>query len=131
MFATGMMDPAPRKRILVAEDDDAIATLLVKTLSLDYDVTLARDGKEALALATKLRPDLLVLDVMMPGMDGLQVSRLVRKLEGLGRVPIVFVTAKDRPADVIKGIQYGARHYITKPFKLADVRAKIAKIFKP
>lgn len=126
-----MKDPAARKRILVAEDDDAIATLLVKTLSLDHEVTLARNGHEALSMATKLRPDLLVLDVMMPGMDGLQVSRLVRKLEGLGRVPIVFVTAKDRPADIIKGIQYGARHYITKPFKLADVRDKIAKILKP
>ena len=126
-----MKDQAPRKRILVAEDDDAIAALLVKTLSLDHEVTLARNGHEALSMATKLRPDLLVLDVMMPGMDGLQVSRLVRKLEGLGRIPIVFVTAKDRPADVIKGIQYGARHYITKPFKLADVRQKIAKIFKP
>jgi len=126
-----MKEAGPRKRILVAEDDDAIATLLVKTLSLDHDVTLARNGHEALSLATKLRPDLLVLDVMMPGIDGLQVSRLVRKLEGLGKVPIVFVTAKDRPTDVIKGIQYGARHYITKPFKLSDVREKIAKIFKP
>ena len=126
-----MKEPAPRKRILVAEDDDSIATLLVKTLSLDHDVTLARNGHEALALAGKVRPDLLVLDIMMPGVDGLQVSRLVRKLEGLGKVPIVFITAKDRPADVIKGIQYGARHYITKPFKLADVREKVAKIFKP
>lgn len=125
-----MKDPAARKRILVAEDDDAIAALLVKTLSLDHEVTLARNGHEALSLAGKLRPDLLVLDVMMPGMDGFQVSRLVRKLEGLGKVPIVFVTAKDRPADVIKGIQYGARHYITKPFKLSDVREKIAKILK-
>ncbi|HEY6727968.1 MAG TPA: response regulator [Polyangiaceae bacterium] len=125
-----MTDQAPRKRILVAEDDDAIAALLVKTLSLDYEVSLARNGHEALSMATKLRPDLLLLDVMMPGIDGLQVSRLVRKLEGLGKVPIVFVTAKDRPADVIKGIQYGARHYITKPFKLADVRDKIAKILK-
>ena len=125
-----MKSPVPRKRILVAEDDDAIATLLVKTLSLDYEVSLARNGHEALAMATKLRPNLLVLDVMMPGIDGLQVSRLVRKLDGLGKVPLVFVTAKDRPADVIKGIQYGARHYITKPFKLADVRDKIAKILK-
>jgi len=125
-----MKEPAPRKRILVAEDDDAIATLLVKTLSLDHDVTLARNGHEALALAGKVRPDLLLLDIMMPGIDGLQVSRLARKLEGLGKVPIVFVTAKDRPSDVIKGIQYGARHYITKPFKLADVREKIAKILK-
>lgn len=125
-----MKNPGPRKRILVAEDDDAIAVLLVKTLSLDYEVSLARNGHEALAMATKLRPDLLVLDVMMPGIDGLQVSRLVRKLDGLGKVPLVFLTAKDRPADIIKGIQYGARHYITKPFKLADVRAKIAKILK-
>jgi len=125
-----MTEREPRKRILIAEDDDAIATLLVRTLSLDHEVTLARNGHEALSMATKLRPDLFVFDIMMPGMDGLQVSRLVRKVEGLGKIPIVFVTAKDRPADVIKGIQHGARHYITKPFKLADVRDKIAKILK-
>ena len=119
-----------RKRILVAEDDDAIATLLVRTLSIDHEVTLARNGPEALSLATKLRPDLLVFDIMMPGMDGLRLSRLVRKVEGLAKIPIVFVTAKDRPADVIQGIQHGARHYITKPFKLSEVRDKIAKILK-
>ncbi|HEU5074014.1 MAG TPA: response regulator [Polyangiaceae bacterium] len=125
-----MNDKAPRKRILLAEDDDEIATLLVRTLNLDHDVTLARNGREALELAGKIRPDLLLFDVMMPGMDGFQVSRLVRKLDGLAKVPIVFITAKDSPQDIIDGIRHGARHYITKPFKLANVRQKVAKILK-
>lgn len=126
-----MTTTTTRRRVLVAEDDEGIATILVRTLGLDFDVSLARNGHEAVALAGQTRPDLLLLDVMMPGIDGLQVSRLVRKLDGLGHVPIIFLTAKDRPADVISGIQHGARHYITKPFKIADVRDKVKKVLKP
>lgn len=126
-----MTTTSTRRRILVAEDDEAIATILVRTLGFDFDVSLARNGHEAIALAEQVRPELLLLDVMMPGLDGLQVSRLIRKLDGMGHVPIIFLTAKDRPQDVISGIQHGARHYITKPFKVADVRDKVKKILKP
>jgi len=117
-----------KKRILVAEDDPAISTLLSKALTADYDVSLAPDGHEAVALASKLRPQLLLLDIMMPGLDGLEVARQVRALPGLRSVPIIFLTAKDSSMDVIKGIQHGARHYIVKPFKLVDVRDKIKKV---
>lgn len=90
---------------------------------------MASDGHQALSLATK-KPHLLLLDVMMPGLDGLAVARQVRELPGMKTVPIIFLTAKDGPHDVIKGIQSGARHYITKPFKIDDVVAKVKKILK-
>jgi DNA-binding response OmpR family regulator len=117
-----------KKRILIAEDDVAICRMLVQTLSSDYDVHWARNGSAALRLAQQVSPHLLLLDVMMPGLDGMQASRLIRRLRGLTHVPIIFLTAKDEPADIIKGIQYGARHYVTKPFKVFDLYQKIKKI---
>lgn len=125
-----MADDSAKRRILIAEDDDEIAALLLRLLRDDYDVSRAHDGHEALVLASRTQPDLLLFDIMMPGLDGLQVSRYARELQGLEKVPIIFLTAKDQPYDIVRGIQHGARHYITKPFKLSDVRAKIAKILK-
>lgn len=123
-----MSSNTDKQRILIAEDDDEIATLLVRLLGDDYEVSRAHDGHEALILAASTRPDLLLFDIMMPGIDGLQASRFAREFEGLERVPIIFLTAKDQPYDIIRGIQHNARHYITKPFKLSDVRAKVDKI---
>jgi DNA-binding response OmpR family regulator len=73
------------------------------------------------------RPDLLLLDIMMPGLDGLDVARRVRLNPELKKIPIIFLTAKSTPGDVIKGIQHGARSYITKPFKLDEVLSKVKK----
>jgi DNA-binding response OmpR family regulator len=113
---------------VIAEDDPAIATMLEKVLAPLYDVSVAHDGNAALALASKPpRPALLMLDVMMPGLDGLGVAAEVRKSAELKNVPIIFLTAKTGATDVIKGIQSGARHYITKPFKIDDVIAKVKK----
>jgi len=121
--------PAIRKRIVVAEDDPAIALMLEKMLSKTYDVSLARDGHQAIALAvTPPRPALVMLDVMMPGIDGLGVAAELRKMPELKSVPIIFLTAKSGATDVIKGIQVGARHYITKPFKIDEVLAKVKKV---
>jgi len=118
----------PLKRIVIAEDDPAIGTMLVKVLSQFYDVVATSDGASAVAAARKLPPpDLLLLDVMMPGMDGHAVAAAVRLLPGLKSVPIIFLTAKTGPAEVIKGIQSGARHYITKPFKIDDLVTRVKK----
>ncbi len=117
---------AARKRILVAEDDPAIATLIVRSLEKRYDIVLAEDGMGALAKAgTPPLPDLLLLDVMMPGLDGFTVAQRVKLLPGLERVPIIFITARDAPSDMVKGIQLGARSYITKPFKLDELLGKV------
>ena len=120
--------PALRRRIVIAEDDPAIASMLAKVLSPHYDVAVAHDGRQALVLAAQTpRPALLLLDVMMPGLDGLGVASEIKKSAELKGVPIIFLTAKSGATDVIKGIQSGARHYITKPFKIDDVLAKVKK----
>lgn len=120
--------PATRRRIVIAEDDPAIAAMLHKVLSPLYDVVVAHDGKTALSLATQTpRPALLMLDVMMPGLDGHGVAAEMKKHPELKAVPIIFLTAKSSATDVIKGIQSGARHYITKPFKIDDVLTKVKK----
>jgi DNA-binding response OmpR family regulator len=119
---------APQKRILIAEDDPAISTMLSKVLSQFYQVVVTNDGQSALAMAGKPpAPDLLLLDVMMPGLDGHAVAAAVRQLPGLKAIPIIFLTAKTGPAEVIKGIQSGARHYITKPFKIDDLVLRVKK----
>lgn len=128
---SGVLPPpsSARRRVLVAEDDPDIARLLQRVLGAHCDVFLASNGHEALGLATH-KPHLLVLDIMMPGLDGLTVARQIRELPGMKAVPIIFLTAKDSPQDVIRGIQSGARHYITKPFKIDDLVAKVKKILK-
>ena len=118
----------PLKRILVAEDDPAIGSMLLKVLSQSYDVVLTSDGASAVKAASQPPPpDLLLLDVMMPGMDGHGVAAAVRLVPGLKSVPIIFLTAKSGPAEVIKGIQSGARHYITKPFKIDDLVTRVKR----
>ena len=122
------MQAAPLKRIVVAEDDPSISAMLEKVLSQFYEVIVTHDGKTALAVAGQSpAPDLLLLDVMMPGMDGHAVAAAVRQLPGLKSIPIIFLTAKTGPAEVIKGIQSGARHYITKPFKIDDLVLRVKK----
>jgi DNA-binding response OmpR family regulator len=120
-------DAVKKKRILVAEDDESIATMLVRVLTTKYEVHRAVDGREAVALAQKVQPQLLLLDVMMPGLDGYAAAQQMRLLPGLGNVPIIFLTAKGGAMDVVKGIQSGARFYVTKPFKMDDLLGKVRK----
>ncbi len=117
-----------KKRVLVADDDPSISRLLERVLAREYDVVSASDGTGALALASEIRPQLMILDVMMPGLDGFQLAGRVRLLPELKNVPIIFLTARDGPLDTIKGIQAGARHYLTKPFKIDDLLTKVHKI---
>ena len=120
-----------RKRILVADDDPAIAKMLSRLLGRDYDVVIAEDGAAAVALATREPlPDLALLDIMMPVLDGLIVAQKLRDHPSLKKLPIIFITARGTPMDVIRGIQAGARSYITKPFTLEDVRDKVAKALR-
>jgi DNA-binding response OmpR family regulator len=121
-----------KKRILIVEDDDAIALLLQRLLKTEYDVGRATDGVEALAaLRLGPLPSLLLLDVNMPKLDGFSVARNLRSMKGGARVPIIFMTGLDGAMDVIKGIQHGAKHYVTKPFQPLDLLAKIKKTVRP
>lgn len=117
----------PKKRILVAEDDDSIAVMLLKMLETRYQVHRVRNGAEALAVAEQFKPNAVLLDVMMPGLDGYATAQRLRLLPNMKNVSLIFLTAKGGAMDVVKGIQAGARFYVTKPFKMDDLLAKVRK----
>jgi DNA-binding response OmpR family regulator len=119
---------AVTRRVLIVEDDPAIAELLTKTLGRFYDVRVVNDGGQAQAAAIAYNPDIILLDVNLPNKDGFAVAQALKLAPGLGKVPIIFLTAQDRSLDVVKGIQVGAKHYITKPFKIDDVLTKVKKL---
>jgi DNA-binding response OmpR family regulator len=115
--------------VLVVEDDPSISGLLERALSSNgYTVHVAGDGLLGLEKCSSVEPDVVVLDVNLPKLDGLAVAREMKAKEDLKHIPIVFLTAQDRPKDMIAGIQAGARHYLTKPFKLDDLLSKIKKL---
>jgi DNA-binding response OmpR family regulator len=116
-----MADHAPR--ILLADDEASIQALLSYPLRRDgYDVVQAADGREALALFQESQFDLVVLDVMMPRMDGLEVCRRMR---ARSTVPIIMLTAKSEEIDKVLGLELGADDYITKPFSLREFRSRV------
>ena len=116
-----MAERAPR--ILLADDEQSIQTLLSFPLRKDgYEVTTAADGREALARFNETKFDLVVLDVMMPRMDGLEVCRRIRARH---TVPIIMLTAKAEEIDKVLGLELGADDYITKPFSLREFRSRV------
>ncbi|MFB8773765.1 response regulator transcription factor [Streptomyces broussonetiae] len=115
--------------VLLAEDDRAIRHALERALTLEgYDVTAVADGVEALASAHRTPPDVLVLDVMMPGIDGLQVCRVLRA-EG-DRTPILMLTALVETQDRIAGLDAGADDYVVKPFDVEEVFARLRALLR-
>ncbi|MEV0183908.1 response regulator transcription factor [Streptomyces sp. NPDC050625] len=115
--------------MLLAEDDRAIRHALERALTLEgYQVTAVADGVEALAQAHRTPPDVLVLDVMMPGIDGLQVCRVLRA-EG-DRTPILMLTALVETADRIAGLDAGADDYVVKPFDVEEVFARLRALLR-
>ncbi len=122
---------AVTRRVMIVEDDPAIAEMLSKVLVRVYDVRVVADGGQAIATATEYRPDVILLDVNLPNKDGFAIAKGLKATPELGRIPIIFLTAQDRSLDVVKGIQAGAKHYITKPFKLEDVMQKVKRLVPP
>ena len=118
--------------VLVAEDDEALRKMVGHFLSDFLEVHLAADGAAALQWmkSRERAPDLLITDLMMPGLDGLTLVQQMKEDEKLRRTPVIMLTAKDRPGDVITGINAGARHYITKPFKRDELVSKVKKVLR-
>ncbi|MDT0546395.1 MULTISPECIES: response regulator transcription factor [Streptomyces] len=115
--------------VLLAEDDRAIRQALERALALEgYQVTAVPDGIEALAAVHRERPDVIVLDVMMPGLDGFQVCRVLRA-EG-DRTPILMLTARVETADRIEGLDAGADDYVAKPFDVDEVFARLRALLR-
>jgi two-component system OmpR family response regulator len=119
----------PEARLLVVEDEPNIRELLATSLRFaGFEVTVAATGAEAIAAAERSHPDLCVLDVMLPDMDGFTVTRRLRES---GRpLPIVFVTARDSVDDKVKGLTVGGDDYVTKPFSLEEVVARIRAVLR-
>ncbi|MBJ7332894.1 MAG: response regulator transcription factor [Solirubrobacteraceae bacterium] len=116
-----MVDRPPR--ILLADDEQSVQTLLSYPLRKDgYEVVQASDGREALARFNETTFDLVVLDVMMPRMDGLEVCR---RLRAKSTVPIIMLTAKAEEIDKVLGLELGADDYITKPFSMREFRSRV------
>ena len=114
------------KQVLIADDEPNIAAALEYLLQRSgYDVSIARNGEEALKLIEQNRPDLVLLDVMMPLRSGYEVCQVMRAREDWRHIKIVVLTAKGREADANKGMALGADLYITKPFSNRDLIAKI------
>ena len=114
--------------VLVVDDDSAIRSLLRRSLSFEgYSVLLASTGEEALATMGDHRPDVIILDVMMPGLDGLA---LCRRLRQAGDVPILMLTAKRTIADRVEGLDSGADDYLVKPFALDELLARLRALLR-
>jgi two-component system, OmpR family, response regulator len=127
VIVSGMTEP--EARLLVVEDEPNILELLSASLRYaGFHVTTAGSGGEALDRVRDVRPDLLVLDVLMPGLDGLSVLRQLRR-HGVD-VPVLFLTARDSTEDRITGLTLGADDYVTKPFSLEEVIARIRAILR-
>jgi len=112
------------KTILIVEDDMGIRVVLQDTLaSQGYDVKTAENGIEGLELAKQLRPDLVILDVMLPMMDGYEICKRIRK-EGITS-PVMMLTVKDGEVDKVLGLELGADDYVTKPFSVKELCARV------
>ena len=116
-------------RILVADDDPlSIKLLNFRLRSVGHEVISAVNGGEALEIATREKPDLVLLDIMMPVMNGFQVLRKLKSQEETKNIPVIMLTSKVQEKDVVFGLETGAEDYITKPFSFAELNARVNRV---
>src|SRR5579872_3354107 len=120
--------PVRKTTILTADDDPQLLQLMTRTLQLEgYEVLAASDGQQALSLIESRVPDAILLDVMMPKMDGFSVCQRVREFS---LVPIIIVTARGQDQDKIRGLDLGADDYLTKPFSVEELLARVRAVLR-
>ena len=112
--------------VLIVDDSVANIEVLGATLAHDYEIRFATGGAEGLELATRIPPDLILLDVMMPDLDGFQTCQRLRVFQQLRDTPVIFISALDAVADKVKAFQAGGSDYVTKPFQPEEVRARVS-----
>ncbi len=123
------MGAVPEARVLVVDDEDSITDLVATALRyVGFEVAVAANGRQALERAATFRPELVVLDVMLPDLDGFEVVRRLRA-DGV-RVPIVFLTARDATEDKVAGLTIGGDDYVTKPFSLEELVARVRAVLR-
>ena len=120
-----------KQKILAVDDEEDILELLQFNLTKEgFAVACAASGEEALKAALSHRPDLILLDLLLPGMDGLEVARRLKKDASTKEIPIIMVTAKGEEADIVTGLEVGAEDYITKPFSRKVVIARVRAVLR-
>ena len=125
------MNKINSKSILVVDDEPDVLMLTQKTLELaGYDVTVACDGKEGLEIARKNPPDLIILDLLLPGMDGYKVCGILKHDVQYMMIPILILSGRSRPKDYEMGIKIGANAYLTKPIESNALLNKVAELIK-
>ncbi len=129
-MAVSSQTEAAVRRVLVVDDDVEVAKSIEASLRKHYQVYVVYSGIEAIKEARRHRPDIIVLDVVMPGMDGLETCRELRVDPALADVPILFLTALGRPEDRVAGLRAGADDYLTKPFNLDELQLRISAILR-
>jgi DNA-binding response OmpR family regulator len=120
------------RTILVADDDEDLLRILDFSLSQSgYSVEKAKDGTETIVKVRELKPDLVLLDIMMPDVDGFSACRQLKNKEGTKHIPIIMLTAKGKAEDIKTAFKAGANDYIVKPFMMEKLLGKIEKLLKP
>lgn len=128
-LSVGRQHLAGKGTILVIEDDASVRTLVDKSLSArGYSVVTCDDGLAGLAMLETTRPDLILVDIMMPRLDGMTFVKAIKGNERTRPIPVVFLTANNDPKTMIAGINLGAKHYVTKPFQIDDLLSKVEKL---
>ncbi len=126
-----MSPPAPRCKILVIEDEPDILELIAYNLRReDFQVDLARDGRQGLDAARRERPDLVILDLMLPDTDGLAVAARLKADPAFMAIPIIMVTARGEERDVVRGLEAGADDYLPKPFGPRELVARVRAVLR-
>ncbi|RKX42037.1 MAG: DNA-binding response regulator, partial [Thermotogae bacterium] len=120
-----------KKRILVVDDDPSIIELVSYNLAKEgYDVIKAYDAEEALKMSNNESVDMFIVDIMLPGMDGFELVRRLRSTEKYRTTPVIFLSAKGEEFDKVLGLELGADDYITKPFSIREMTARIKAVFR-
>jgi DNA-binding response OmpR family regulator len=125
------METVMRHRILIADDEPNILLSLEFLMKREgYDVVVVQDGEKAFEAIVRDRPDLVLLDVMMPIKSGFEVCQQVRATDGISHIPILMLTAKGRDTDIAKGMAMGATAYLTKPFSTREMAQKVRELLE-
>src|SRR5262252_4290699 len=117
-------------RVLLVDDAKPNLDILVEGLKADYKLSIALNGEMALQAAARNPPDLVLLDIMMPGMDGYEVCRRMRQMPETAEVPIMFLSSLEEVQNKTRGFEVGANDYLTKPFEMLEVKARVKSLLK-